>query len=322
MADGQEDRVLDVETFQSLPSEDVARLVRAAGPKVGVLTTNGTRRWIVVEHPEEAASDFVDAYFRLGGARFIEILKLFFDHGVDTMLSPIFGPDLLDRGNEYMQLAVHGLLWFAQNPVYLDFYDEYDVRVRVYGDARRYLENSPYAHVLEVFDELAQRTTAHGRHRLFFGVCAHDATETVGEIAVQFFQKHGKLPDRRQIVEAYYGEYVDPVSFFVGFERPSAFDMPLLATGTEDLYFTVSPSLYLDTYTLRAILYDHLYARRIGEASYEELSSDDWQTLARFYAANRRNVLGLGRRHVGGRCWIPLPQVNLSPLDGVDGKEC
>ncbi len=109
------------------------------------------------------------------------------------------------------------------------------------------------------------------------------------------------------------GEYVEPVDFFIGFDRPAAFDMPLIATGSEDLYFTVSPSPYLDARTLRAILYDHLYARRIDEANYTALSPKDWQTLADFYAMNRRHVLGLGRKHESGNFWYPLPQVELPP---------
>jgi len=182
--------------------------------------------------------------------------------------------------------------------------------VRVYGDARRYLQNTPHAHALEVFDELTRRTASHRRYRLFFGVCAHDPAEAVSEIAVRFHQEHGCLPDKRQIVEAYYGEYVEPVDFFIGFDRPAAFDMPLISTGSEDLYFTVSPSPYMDVYTLRAILYDHLYSRRVSEA-YAELSLEDWQTLAEFYRLNCHHVLGLGHKHASGSFWHPLPQVCL-----------
>jgi tuberculosinol/isotuberculosinol synthase len=122
------------------------------------------------------------------------------------------------------------------------------------------------------------------------------------------------LPDKRQIVEAYYGEYIEPVDLFIGFaDRPAAFDMPLIATGSEDLYFTVGPSPYLDAHTLRAILYDHLYARRVDEANYAKLSPEDWQTLADFYALNRRHVLGLGRQHASGCFWYPLPHVEILP---------
>jgi tuberculosinol/isotuberculosinol synthase len=306
------------EEFQRLTTEEVARLVRVAGPKICVFPINGTRRWFMLEHPDQAAADFVEAYLRIGGRRHVELYKMLFDHGIDTLLTPIFGPDLLERGEEYMQIAVRGLLWFTQNRGFLDFYDAHDVRVRVYGDARRYFQDTPYAHLLDAFDEVTQRTASHRRHRLFFGVCAHDATETVAEIAVRFYREHGCLPDRRQIVQAYYGEYVEPVDLFIGFDRPTAFDMPLIATGSEDLYFTISPSPYLDAHTLRAILYDHLYTRRVSEAGYAELSPEDWQALAGFYALNRRHVLGLGGRHVSGNFWYPLPQVEL-PSHWADG---
>ncbi|MDY7075333.1 MAG: diterpene synthase [Chloroflexota bacterium] len=303
--------MIDIETFLKLPTEEVAQLVREAGPKVCVFPINGTRRWFMLEYPEQAATDFMEAYLRITWQRQIELYRLIFDHGIDTLLTPIFGPDLLERGEEYSQLLEPGLLWFTQDRDLLNFYDAYDVRVRVYGDTRRYFRNTPYAHTLEAFDELTQRTVHHNRFRLFFGVCAHDPTETVAEIGVRFYQEQGHLPDRRQIVEAYYGEYVEPVDFFIGFDRPAAFDMPLIATGNEDLYFTVSPSPYLDARTLRAILYDHLYARRVDETDYAALLPEDWQTLADFYALNRHHVLGLGRKHRSGNFWHPLPQVQL-----------
>jgi tuberculosinol/isotuberculosinol synthase len=306
---------MDLDTFQSLPIEEVARLVRERGPKVCVFPINGTRRWFMLEHPDLATADFVDAYLQIGGRRHVELYQMFFDHGVDTLLTPVFGPDLLERGDEYMQLAVRALLWFTHNPVFLDFYDAYDVRVRVYGDAGRYFQDTLYAHVLDAFDQITQRTAAHQRRRLFFGVCAHDAAETIAEIGVHFHREHGCLPDKRQIVESYYGEYVEPVALFIGFaDRPAVFDMPLIATGNESLYFTVSPSLYMDTATLRAILYDHLYTRRVDEAGYEKLAPEDWQAVSEFYVLNRRNVLGLGRQHASGSFWYPLPQVELPQL--------
>ena len=303
---------MDAQSFMSLPTKEIARLVRETGAQVCVFPINGTRRWFALEFPEQAATDLGEAYMRVGGQRHIELYKLFFDHGLDTLLTPIFGPDLLKRGPEYQQLMVPALSWFAQNQDFLDWYDSYDVRVHVYGDAQRYLGNTPYAPALEAYAELARRTAHHRTFRLFFGVCAHDPAETIAEISVRFWQEHGCLPGKRNLVEAYYGEYVEPVNLFIGFERPAAFDMPLVATGSEDLYFTVSPSPYLGAYTLRAILYDHLYSRRVSE-NYAELSPQDWQALAEFYRMNRNRVLGLGREHSSGSFWYPLPQVTLPP---------
>jgi hypothetical protein len=300
---------MDLDTFQGLPTDEVARLVRQAGPKVCVFPINGTRRWFMLEHPEEAATGLGDAYLRITWQRQIEMYKMFFEHGVDTLLTPIFGPDLLSRGDEYVQLVKPGLLWCAQNQDILGFYATYDVRVRVYGDTRRYLQNTPYACVLDAYEELARRTAAHRRHRLFFGVCAHDASETVAEIGVRFYQEHGRLPTRCEIVEAYYGEVVEPVSFFIGFDRFTAFDMPLVATGNEDLYFTISPSPYLDVRGLREILYDHLFTRRVDESGYGEIESEDRPWMKGFYQANLGRTIGIGMQR--GGVWYPLPQVQL-----------
>jgi hypothetical protein len=200
----------------------------------------------------------------------------------------------------------------AEDPRFLEFYREYDVRVRFYGDYRRFLAPTAYSYVSEVFGQVTVRTASHSRHRLFFGVCAHDAAETVGELAVQYHSEHGGLPKKRTLVEMYYGEYVDPVSLFIGFDKPSAFDMPLVATGSEDLYFTVCPSPYLSSSQLRAILYDHLYSRRTGEVDYASLEAGEWHAMREFYRANADRTLGVGTKE--GRIWYPLPQV-ASPLD-------
>ena len=273
---------MDIETFQKLPTQEVARLVRAAGPRVCVFPINGTRRWFLLEHRLEREQDFVPTYLSVTTRRHIELYQLFFDHGLDTLLTPAFGPDLMERGQGYVQMAAEGLAQLATHPDFLDFYQAYRVRVRFYGDYRRFFGPTPYAYLSGLFDEVTARTLAHDRHRLFFGLFAHDATETIAEIAVRFYQKHGRPPDRRHIVETYYGEYVGPVDLFIGFDKFSAFDMPLVATGNEDLYFTVSPSPYLVERQLRDILYDHLYARR-WEPDYSAMSADDWNLMGDFY---------------------------------------
>jgi adenosine tuberculosinyltransferase len=303
---------VDIQTFQQLSQDKAAQLVRENGPKVCVFPINGTRRWFLLEYPKQAADDFVNAYLQIGGQRHIELYELIFNHGIDTLLTPIFGPDILERGSDYQPIIEQGLLWFAQNPDFLAFYDAYDVRVRVYGDVERYLKDTPYASVLSAFDELAQRTKSHTTRQLYFGLCANDPAERIAQIGVEYFQAHNRLPGKRDLVEAYYGQYIDPVSFFIGFDRPSAYDMPLIATGQEDLYFTVSPSPYMDTETLRSILYDHLYSRRINE-EYDELTPEDWRTLTDFYRQNRHHVLGVGDSSARGNFWYPLPQVELPP---------
>jgi tuberculosinol/isotuberculosinol synthase len=302
---------MDLETFQSLSTAEVARLVRAAGPKVCVFPTNGSRRWFMLQHLPQRKEGFALAYLDTVIQRHIELYGLLFDHGLDTLLTPLFGPDLLERGGDYVQMAVEGLARLAIHPDFIDFYREYGVRVRFYGDYRKFFGRAPYAHLPVLFDQITAQTMPHSRHRLFVGLFAHDATETIAELAVRYHAEHRRVPDKRTLVELYYGEYVAPVDLFIGFDKFCAFDMPLVATGNEDLYFTVSPSLYLTTRQLRDILYDHLYARRGEEPDYSTMTSDDWIWMKSFYRANQEKTLGVGAKQKRGGYWYPLPQVEL-----------
>ena len=298
---------MDLETFQNLPVSEIAGLVRSSGPKVCVFPINGTRRWFMLEHAVPEGADWATTYCDVSAERHIDLYRMFFDLGIGTLLTPIFGPDLLERGEEYARMAIEGLVLLATDSRFLRFYKEYDVRVRFYGDYRRFLAQTPYSYVADMFEEATAQTASHKRNRLFFGVCAHDATETIAELAVRHHSQHGCLPDKNTLVEMYYGEYVEPVSLFIGFDKPCAFDMPLVATGSEDLYFTVCPSPYLGSRQLRAILYDHLYSRRTGEADYGSLAAEEWRAMSEFYDANANRTLGVGTRV--GQIWYPLPQV-------------
>ncbi|MGD9318172.1 MAG: diterpene synthase [Anaerolineae bacterium] len=302
---------MDAQSFQTLPVTEVAQLVRAAGPKVCVFPINGTRRWFMLEHPTPELNDYVAEYYRLAGERHLDLYRLLFEHGLDTLLTPIFGLKLLERGEAYTKMATEGLALLATHPAFLDFYRAYQVRVRFYGDYRRYLGATAYAHLPALFDEVTARTRAHDRYRLFFGVCADDATETIAELTVQYHTLHGRVPDKPSLVEIYYGEPVEPADLFIGFDKFCTFDMPLVATGAEDLYFMVSPSPYLSERQLRAILYDHLYTRRGEEDDYLALGPDERNWMRDFYRTNRDKTLGVGTQRSG--IWYPLPQVELPP---------
>jgi tuberculosinol/isotuberculosinol synthase len=313
---------MDARTFQNLETKQLARLVHEAGPKVCVFPINGTRRWFMLEHASllETADDFVATYLDLAGKRHVELYRLLFDHGIDTLLTPIFGPELLTRGDDYLPLAAAGLAQLVTSPVFQDFYREHQVRVRFYGDHRRFFASTPYAYLSDLFDEATAQTLQYDRFRLFLGVCAHDPVETVAELTVRYHAEYGRIPDRQALVTLYYGEYVPPVDLFIGFDRFCVFDMPLVATGEEDLYFTVNPSPYLTGLQLRHILYDHLYARRGDEPDYASLAPEDWALMHEFYRSNHERTLGIGVRHAG--FWYPSPQVawpaGLGPRTGAD----
>lgn len=295
---------MELKSFLRLSVDEVAQLVRTSGHKVCVFPINGTRRWFMLEYGSQKWGDPVTAYMDIAGRNHIGLYRLFFDHGIDTLLTPVFGSDILTRGDEYVRrIGVEGLARLAEHPAFTQFYDEYDVRIHFYGDHRGLLRRMKLAHLSDVFDAAAERTRDHKRFRLFFGVFANDATQAVAEYSANYFQANGRVPEKRELIEMYYGEYVEPVDLFIGFDRFSAFDMPLLATGEEDLYFTVSPSPYMDQVQLRHILYDHIYRRRSPEPEYGELPPEALQDLRDFYMANRRRTLGTGELIRG--IWVP-----------------
>jgi tuberculosinol/isotuberculosinol synthase len=302
---------MDYDEFQRLSRDDVARLVRQGSQRGCAFPINGTRRWFLLEHRPAAGENWLPRYMDVARRQHIELYRLLFDHGLDTLLTPIFGPDLLDRGEPYLQVFIDGLAQLAAHPELVAFYQAYQVRVRFYGDHRRFFGPTPFAYLSDLFDEAAAQTAGHDRYRLFYGVCAHDAAATLAELAVNFYAQHGCVPDRQQLVELYYGEYVAPMDLFIGFDKFCTFDMPLVASGDQDLYFTVCPSPYLTERQLRDMLYDHLYSRRGGEPDYEALPAGEWRFMREFYRANQGSTLGLGTRR--GQIWYPLLDGRRSP---------
>jgi hypothetical protein len=177
------------------------------------------------------------------------------------------------------------------------------VRVHFYGDHRKCLAPTAHAFLSDLFDNVTKKTQKHKRHRLFFGVFANDSAESVSEIVIKYYQEYGRIPNRKNLVERYYGEFIEPASFFIGFDKLSVFDYPLLSLGEEDLYFTVAPSPYMRDKQLRAILYDHLYTRRIEEPDYSTLAPEIQSRMRAYYHANLDSTLGIGEHYAGS--WIP-----------------
>ncbi len=295
-----------LEEFLNLPTEEVAKLVRASGSKVVVFPINGTRRWFMLEYGDQEFDDPIAAYMDIAMNRHIELYKLFFDHGVDTLLTPVIGPEILATRDGYMQkIGGEGLARLVTYPEFLSFYEEYGVRVRFYGDYRKHLANTPYEHLSNLFEGITETTGKNDRFRLFFGAFADNlsATAAVAELAVQYYKEHGEVPDRETIIKMYYGEYVDKANIFIGFDRFAVFDYPLINWGEEDLYFMVAPSSYLNKMQLRNILYDHLYTRRVPEVEYMSGSEDELSRTRIYYLENRELTLGVG--HLLNGTWIP-----------------
>ena len=288
--------MIPIESFLQLHTAEVAALVRATGHKVCVFPVNGTRRWFMLEHGDQSGNDFVEAYMEASIKNHVELCAMLFDHGIDTVLAPVFGRELMQRGDEYTKrVGMDGLVRTATDRHYREFFEKYNVRVRFYGDYQEVLTGTPYEYTLKSIYEVTEATKQNSRFRLFFGVFADEATDTIARLSVEHYLALGAIPNKQTLVQKYYGEDLPPVSIFIGFDKFSVFDMPLLSTGAEDLYFSLSPSPYMTERQLRAILYDHIYVRRTPEPDYTKLKANELNWLRNYYRSNKDYALGVGK---------------------------
>ncbi len=278
---------MNLEDFLNLPTGKVADIVRLKGPGVCVFPTDGTRRWHMLEHPEKTS---LESYMEVQRERHLELYKLFFDHGIDTLLSPIFRPDLLDRGEAYMKEVMKPLTWLASHPSYLSFYKDYGVSFHVYGEYREYLRSTQHGDLLDTYARLTDLTRDRRSHRLFFGIFMGDPIETVSKLILEFYSEKRRPPYNKELIEMYYGEYVNQADMLIGFGRFCAHDAPLLL-GHESLYFTASPSLYTNQQQLRMILYDYIYMQRNGTSDYGDLSQEDRINMRDYYRSNLYKII-------------------------------
>lgn len=290
---------MDRDKFLNLPDEEVAKIIRTGGSRVCVFPFNGTRRWFLLEYGRAFDGDAAQNYIELTTQGYINTYKLVFDHGIDTIVAPVFGGEILNRGDEYMREIGASMELLATHPAFLDFYETYDIRVHFYGDYRKQLSKTPYANICNAFEEITDKTAQNTKRRLFYGVWADAATETIAELSVKHFQQTGRIPTRQELIEQYYGEYVEKADLFIGFEKFNVFDYPMLGWGEESLYFTVAPSLYLSDCQLRNILYDFVYLRPVQDPDYFTMPDEDFENMRRHYELNREATFGVGEMRGG-----------------------
>jgi adenosine tuberculosinyltransferase len=99
---------------------------------------------------------------------------------------------------------------------------------------------------------------------------------------------------------------IPDLSLFLGFLQPQYFDVPLISTGEEDLYFTMNPSPDLTARQLREILYDHLVTRRVPEINYDALSEEAQAALAEYNELHSGVTVGIGRIDPLTETWTPF----------------
>ena len=288
---------LELDEFLRLPTQEVAEMIR--GLTLG-FPVDGTRRWFLLNHPETWD---VEEYKQLTARQYSKVFAMLFDHGVETILVPAFGGELLSRGDEYVREMMDGITRLAQSPIFTDFYCSYDVRVRFYGDWQRQVQGLPGSETLTLALNSCAATRHIGPRRIFYGLWAEDILVSVVDDLARSRSEAVEFT-REAIVTRYYGEYVKPTDLYIGFGRPTVFDVPMLVTSQTDLYYTVAPSLDLDARLFRMIVWDHLFGRWTQQ-EWDSLTETDLAALKTYYTSQHEAVLGLGEVDAATGIWYP-----------------
>ena len=264
---------------------------------------NGTRRWYLLH---QRANPDADDYMRTLIRRQAQQHRSIFAHGVGVIAAPGFGAELLQRGQAYTRYVLGGLLQLADDEIYREMFAR-GVRLRFYGDYEEALDSPSFRPMLRACADLTAATGSGDGPLLMIGLFADAPYRTLARLSVEFARERGRPPNRQELIEAYYGLPLPDLGLYLGFAQPALFDVPLLATGEEDLYATLTPSPNLTERQLREILYDHLVTRRVPEADYDDALSDEAVVaLAEYNERYHGATLGIGRIDPLTGMWTPL----------------
>jgi hypothetical protein len=277
------DTILQITLPEWLELED-DRIAQTISSRVStvVVYQNGTRRWFLSQYRNW------DDYIHITSAVQREFAQLFFNHGIQTLVLPLLGYDLLKRGPEYVDLVVgQGLLELAANS-YLEWYHQTQIQVSFYGNWSTYFAQTGYEKINGLLDEVMTATQHYRKHKLLFGIFADEGLDRITALA-----KDTNNGD--ELLRAYYGQSIGPVDLIIGAGQPAIWDIPLLNINKANLYFLQAPTFCLNKDTLRQILYDCLYTRINDDQIYDDLTPGDWE---------HSKVLGLGQQTQKG--WMAL----------------
>jgi hypothetical protein len=298
------------EEFVALPAEEITRIVKQKGkPKVGIFVPDGNRRMtMALTGLSEDSEDFYPEYVRLFTEKFMENLKVFFSHGLDTLIVPLISPTILNRSQKYINLAINGLLQvLVKSNKWLHFYRENDIRVRTYGDLEP-LRGTQCQKGIQWVEEIKTQTSHHKTHALFYGFLSNSmkGMESVN-LAVEYYQLHRRKPTCPEMKEMYYGENLAEADFFIMSTKIAGAGAlpPFISSKKTEMYFLLAPGVVgLTRETFREILYDLLYCR--PNCTIKKYGDNDLkviEVLKKYYFSDESIVLGPGKRV--GHFWVP-----------------
>ena len=297
--------------FLQLPAEQVRRWVLQKNkPHTGIFVADGNRRLVMTQTGLTPASkDFYPAYLEIVTGFFMKNLAVFFNHGLNTLLFPLFGTSLLDRCDSYRQVVMPGLIRLLfQNEKWLCFYRENAVRVKTYGNMEILDREFPGLGLADIVRQTEIQTSNNEKHTLFYGFFSSmiPGMNLIRE-AHRLMESYNRELTQAEWTQLYYGEPVAPADFFITSTCIGYLGaLPPWGYGKNTQMYTlpVPGILGLNERTYRDILYDLLFLRQTSPANkMDGIEAKDIEYLKNFYRENRDKVVGTGRKV--GKCWLP-----------------
>ena len=302
---------LSKEVFMGLEKSEVADLLKLAGsPNTVVLVPDNTRRTGLLYKSIKADSKYFERdLFNALSSPFRRLIKTIFDHGIKNLFIPSLTHGNLSRSKKYVdshfKIATRLIL---NEEKWVNFYEENDIRVRIYGDVNT-IKNLGYHDFVKWVKNIETATESNSRHTLFWGYACTGSIETMRiiNLCIDFYEQNGRHPSNQEIKELYYGVNVDDVDIFIrpGEIRDSDCQPPLIS-GNAQMYFPMCPLTELDESFFKEILYDYLFCRIPSRGSKEyskQMDLSDYQRIKGFYDLNRDTIIGLGEKI--GCFWVP-----------------
>ena len=260
-----------------LPDEQIQRVV-SSRVSTAVIYLNGTRRWFL------SRSDNWADYAEITCQAQRTLNQYFYNFGIETLIQPVLGYDLLSRGPDYMNFAIEQGLGALTSSASREWYHQNQIRVAFYGNWATTLVEHGFPDVMANLQNVMAETKDYTKHKLLFGIFSDEGLKRIIALARQ-------VESEACLLSAYYGQPVGPVNLIIGSGQPAIWDIPLLNVNQASMYFLQAPTFCLTQTMLREMLYDHLYQRKNDDELYENLPADNWQDF---------KVLGVGRQTYQG----------------------
>ena len=272
-------------------------------PHTGIFVADGNRRLVMTQTGLTPDSgDFYPAYVNIVTEAFRNNLEVFFQHGLHTLLFPLFGPSLLTRTEKYRGYVMPELVRrLFKSDGWLSFYREQGVRIKAYGNLEILRRQCKDANLAETIKECEHMTSAYGNHRLFYGFFSTQAFDRVLIQQLQrFLRDRHREPDPSELAHLYYREPLRTADFFITSTRMGYLGaLPPFAYGKNTRMYTLTaPGVFaLNENTYRQILYDLLCLGPAdsGPVLYDTLPADI-DSLAGFYQHHQNRVMGTGKK--------------------------